>query len=32
MAKLLIVVCINNKSGLFEDSELVVNIKDIYLL
>ena len=27
-----VVILLNNKSGLFEDSELVVNIKDIYLL
>jgi len=27
-----VVILLNNKSGLFEDSEIVVNIKDIYLL
>ncbi len=27
-----VVILLNNKSGLFGDSELVVNIKNIYLL
>lgn len=27
-----VVILLNNKSGLFEHSELVVNIKNIYLL